>query len=69
MVMIPAECILMVELEAKDRAEARSKPAWECAARRQSLPETADCNWPTCTCDPYANKVIDALHEQGLLKD
>ena len=25
----------------------------------------ADCDWPTCGCDPYANRVIDALEESG----
>jgi hypothetical protein len=35
----------------------------DCAARKQSLPEPADCNWPVCGCDPYAVKVIDALEE------
>lgn len=39
---------------------------WKCAARKQSLPEPADCGWPTCGCDPYADKVIAALEEQGL---
>lgn len=38
---------------------------WKCAARKQSLPEPADCGWPTCGCDPYADKVIAALEEQG----
>jgi hypothetical protein len=26
------------------------------------------CNWPQCGCDPHANKVIESLSEQGLLK-
>lgn len=38
---------------------------WKCAARKQSLPEPADCGWPTCGCDPHADKVIAALEEQG----
>lgn len=47
--------------------EANSRPpAWECSARKQSLPEPADCSWPTCGCDPLADKVIAALEEQGL---
>ena len=44
---------------------------WTCAARRQGTAggnDPADCGWPTCGCDPYATKVIDALEESGLLK-
>lgn len=45
---------------------------WTCAARKQGTAggnEPADCNWPMCGCDPYANKVIDALQESGLLPE
>lgn len=42
-----------------------SGEARQCAARRQALPEPADCNWPDCGCDPHATKVIEALLEQG----
>lgn len=51
----------------------RTRPApvgatkFECAARKQGLPEPADCSWPTCGCDPYASKVIESLEEQGAL--
>jgi hypothetical protein len=38
---------------------------WQCAARKQALPEPADCNWPFCDCDPYASKVITAIEEAG----
>jgi len=38
---------------------------WSCAARKQTLPEPAECNWPVCGCDPYADKVIAALEESG----
>lgn len=24
-----------------------------------------DCDWPICGCDPYANKVLNALQERG----
>ena len=46
---------------------------WKCAARKQSLPEPADCGWPTCGCDPYADKVIAALegsaeHREGIAR-
>lgn len=38
---------------------------WTCLARKQSLPEPAECNWPDCGCDPHAMKVIESLVEQG----
>jgi hypothetical protein len=37
----------------------------ECAARRQSLPEPGECDWPHCGCDVHAVKVLEALHEEG----
>jgi len=40
-------------------------PSWECMARKQALPEPADCNWPDCGCDPHATNVIESLLEQG----
>lgn len=39
--------------------------SFECAARKQTLPELAECDWPQCNCDPSANKVIAALEESG----
>ncbi len=45
------------------------RPPWECAARKQGTAggnEPADCDWPLCGCDPYANKVTAALDEAGL---
>lgn len=42
--------------------------AWSCAARKQGTAggnDAADCDWPTCGCDPSANKVVEALHESG----
>lgn len=41
--------------------------AWECAGRKQTLPEPGECSWPTCGCDPQADKVIEALEESGAL--
>lgn len=44
---------------------------WTCAARKQGTAggnDPTDCDWPTCGCDPYATKVIDALQEAGLLR-
>lgn len=43
---------------------------FECSARKQGTAggnDPADCNWPMCGCDPYAEKVIDALIESGIL--
>jgi hypothetical protein len=51
--------------ELNKRQALSSTKAWECEARRQSLPEPADCNWPDCGCDPHAMKVIESLLEQG----
>lgn len=42
---------------------------WQCAARpweKRDPPQ--ECNWPCCSCDPHAAKVIEALQEQDLLK-
>lgn len=50
------------------KEEGDYKP-WECAARKSVLPEPADCDWPICGCDPYADKVIAALEEAGVMKD
>lgn len=36
---------------------------FECAGRKQSLPEPGECNWPFCDCDPYADKVFAAVQE------
>lgn len=39
-----------------------------CAARKQGTAggnDSADCDWPGCGCDPYAQKVIDAIEESG----
>jgi hypothetical protein len=43
--------------------------AWQCSARKQALPEPADCNWPFCGCDPYASKVMTAIEEAGFSLD
>jgi hypothetical protein len=43
---------------------------WTCAARRQGTAggnDPADCDWPVCGCDPYADKVIASLQEAGHL--
>jgi hypothetical protein len=41
---------------------------WRCGANK-ALDPPQDCNWPLCGCDPYADKVIAALAEAGLLKE
>lgn len=51
----------LAEIDAALAAE-----GWTCAARKQALPEPADCNWPVCGCDPHADKVIEALEEMGV---
>jgi hypothetical protein len=51
-------------------AELKAERTWKCGARAQGTAggnDPADCDWPTCGCDPYATKVIDALIEQGHL--
>lgn len=43
------------------------KPRWECKARKSHTAfSPAECNWPFCGCDPYADKVMDALQESGI---
>lgn len=57
--------------EAADEIERLRNPKWECGARKQGTAggnDPADCDWPTCGCDPYAMKVIMALDESGRLK-
>jgi hypothetical protein len=41
---------------------------WKCRADRSGAGGNTpqDCNWPCCGCDPYADKVLAALDEQGL---
>jgi hypothetical protein len=43
---------------------------WVCAASKQGTAggnDPADCNWPFCGCDPYADKVLAAIQESGYL--
>lgn len=46
---------------------------FQCAARPHGSNQTAggndpqECDWPICGCDPYADKVIASLQEQGRL--
>lgn len=57
-----------VAVQIAEAIESRSlneKSPWECAGRKQSLPEPGECDWPNCGCDPHATKVIGALIEQG----
>jgi hypothetical protein len=41
-------------------------PVWKCKAQPTADPPQ-DCDWPTCGCDPYADKVVEALQESGKL--
>jgi hypothetical protein len=46
--------------------------SFSCAAREAGTAggnDPQDCDWPVCGCDPYANKVIEALDESGRLAD
>lgn len=45
-----------------------SVAGWDCKAMPWlRLDPAQDCNWPVCGCDPYADKVIEALEESGML--
>lgn len=46
-------------------------PTWTCKARAANMGanDPQECNWPLCGCDPYADKVIAALEEHGLLRN
>ena len=50
-------------------ANTTAQPAWKCAARNCNMGDNypAECDWPTCGCDPYADKVIAALQEREQL--
>lgn len=61
-----------LSLDAGNRAKAAlasdEHKSWECAASKQGTAggnDPADCNWPFCGCDPYANKVTTAIEESG----
>jgi hypothetical protein len=41
---------------------------YTCRARSGKSDPPADCDWPMCGCDPYADKVITTLDECGLLR-
>jgi hypothetical protein len=45
----------------------RLEGPWQCGAR-SSIDPPQDCDWPLCGCDPYADKVIEALIERGRLQ-
>lgn len=58
------------EKDALEYLASRGKIFWECGARKQGTAggnDPADCNWPICGCDPFADKVIAALDEMGML--
>ena len=40
---------------------------WACKAlsSRTDANDPQDCDWPVCGCDPYADRVIDALEERS----
>jgi len=45
------------------QALTQEQTGWQCGARAKTDPPQ-DCGWPTCGCDPYAQKVLDAISEQ-----
>lgn len=48
---------------------ANAVPSFLCGARKAGLSDPPqDCGWPTCGCDPHADKVIEALEEMGAFK-
>jgi hypothetical protein len=49
-------------LAENERLRSEQLKAWTCKARRTADPPQ-DCTWPSCGCDPYADKVIAALEE------
>lgn len=48
------------------RAVLKKQQGWTCKARASSTDPPQDCDWPTCGCDPYADKVIETLMETGV---
>lgn len=59
---------LVLSLALPPEPEAKTGGAeWKCKARTSPLPESQDCDWPQCGCDPHATRVIEALEEEGLL--
>lgn len=58
------------KITAGQNTQITEQPDWTCAARKGSAGanDPQDCDWPVCGCDPYANKVITALEENGHLK-
>jgi hypothetical protein len=55
--------------ELKTYLAKKAEDAWHCQARQSNTAanDPAECDWPLCGCDPYADKVIYALRESGWL--
>jgi len=52
----------------RDLLAAIRRDSFQCKARHGGDPvEPQDCDWPHCGCDPAADKVLAALHEEGYL--
>lgn len=66
------DAMLVTAAELRDILTEHASPvaaapaSFKCKARRTADPPE-DCDWPTCGCDPYADKVIAALEESGKL--
>jgi hypothetical protein len=57
--------IRRIQLDHPDTA-VPSTDLYKCKAQPTADPPQ-DCDWPVCGCDPYADKVIEALQESGKL--
>lgn len=52
---------------ARLRAVLKREPSWKCDAMGAGGPDgPQDCSWPHCGCDPHAQRVLDALTEEGI---
>ena len=67
------QCAIAIRSWASAHGSLRPSPeqgTWNCKARAANMGanDPQDCDWPVCGCDPYADKVIEALQESGKLK-
>ena len=59
----------LANFAARQAAQPTSEQQWKCKARSANMGanDPQECNWPMCGCDPYADKVIAALQEHGII--
>jgi len=62
---------LLAAYAAAQSLSSPTQPQWKCVARNSNMGagDPPECDWPVCGCDPYADKVIAALQESGVLGD